>query len=98
MNKSQYKTFFNTLGNVTRLEIINALRHKPLNVTQLVKETGHQQSTISHSVKKLESCHFVTVEQRGQERFYALNEDTILPLLNIIDTHVKKYCDKNCTI
>ena len=97
MNKSQYKTFFNTLGNVTRLEIIHALREKPLTVTEIIKETGHEQSTISHSIKKLENCHFVTVEKRGQNRVYALNEETIIPLLKIMDVHVKKYCHKCCS-
>ena len=38
MLKSQYKLFFSTLGNMTRLEIIQALRKGPMNVTELTKK------------------------------------------------------------
>ena len=96
MAKSPYKIFFHTLGNKTRLEIINALRDKPMNVTELTKKLPFKQSTISHNLKRLVSCQFVHVERRGLYRYYSLNKETIELLLKIIDKHVDKYCSKVC--
>ena len=96
MLKSQYKPFFHTLGNKTRLEIIFALRKGRMNVTELTKALSYKQSTISHNLKRLISCHFVEVEQNGQFRYYSLNRKTIEPLLKIIDKHVEKFCAKKC--
>lgn len=65
MLKLQYKIFFGTLGNTTRLEIISALRKGPLNVTELTEKLPYKQSTISHNLKRLESCEFIHVERKG---------------------------------
>lgn len=96
MLKLPYKIFFGTLGNKTRLEIINALRKGPLNVTELTEKLPYEQSTISHNLKRLECCEFIHVERKGLYRYYSLNKETIEPLLAIIDTHVNKFCKKLC--
>lgn len=94
MLKSPYKRFFHTLGNTTRLEIIQALRDKELNVNELITKLSYQQSTISHNLNRLAKCHFVHVKRQGQHRYYSLNRKTIVPLLKIIDKHVAAYCVK----
>ena len=94
MAKSPYKIFFHTLGNKTRLEIIHALRDKPMNVSELTKKLPYKQSTISHNLKRLVSCEFVHVQRKGLYRYYSLNKKTREPLLKIIDTHVKNHCKK----
>lgn len=96
MKDSQYKIFFGTLGNKTRLEIIHALRNGPLNVTQLTKKLPFKQSTISHNLKRLVNCQFVHIQRKGQFHYYSLNKDTIVPLLKLMDKHVEKYCSKVC--
>lgn len=96
MAKLPYKIFFHTLGNKTRLEIINALRDKPMNVTELTAKLPYKQSTISHNLKRLIACRFVRVQRNGLYRYYSLNKETIEPLLKIIDKHVKKYCSRFC--
>ncbi|MFQ5540817.1 MAG: ArsR/SmtB family transcription factor [Candidatus Paceibacteria bacterium] len=88
--------FFHTLGNKTRLEIIHALHKKPMNVTELTEKLPYKQSTISHNLKRLVSCHFVEVKRDGLYRYYSLNKETIEPLLKIMDKHVDKYCSKLC--
>ena len=95
MLKSQYKPFFHTLASKTRLEIIFALRKARMNVSELTKKLPYKQSTISHNLKRLISCHFVEVEQNGQFRYYSLNKKTIEPLLKIIDKHVERFCSKS---
>lgn len=94
MIKEAYDIFFATLANINRLEIINALRKSKLNVTEIAAATGLNQTTISHNLKRLLRCGFVKVTQKGKHRYYRLNNDTIKPVMAIIDRHIKKHCSK----
>ena len=96
MMKPQYKRFFHTLANKTRLEIIYTLRNKEMNVTEIIEATGFKQSSVSHNLKRLVQCEFVHVRKDGQYRNYSLNKDTMEPLLRTMDTHVNKYCIRAC--
>lgn len=93
----QYQEFFKTLGNETRIKILLLLEKKgECNVGDLTKSLGVDQSTISHNLKRLENCKFVTVKPNGKERVYRLNEKTIKPLLGLIAKHAQTYCKKFC--
>jgi len=87
-----YNDFFETLANTTNQSIIQELVKKPLNVTQLTLKTKLEQSKISHSLKRMYECHIVDVKREGKQRIYSLNKDTIVPILQIVDTHAKKMC------
>jgi DNA-binding transcriptional ArsR family regulator len=87
-----YQQFFGTLANQTRIDIIEQLTKRPQNVSELVKALKTDQSTISHNLRRLEECGFVTVRQNGKERVYTLNEATIKPLLELMHTHMDTYC------
>ncbi|RME78638.1 ArsR family transcriptional regulator [Candidatus Woesearchaeota archaeon] len=89
-----YQQFFGTLTTQNRLRIINELRHGPLSVQELSQKTGIEQSAVSHNLKRLKHCGFVTVQQQGKQRIYALNSKTISKLMDIIDEHMKKHCIK----
>jgi len=91
-----YNTFFENIANKTRLSIIEVLNKKPMSVTEICKATKQEQSKISHNLKILADCHFLDVKQKGKQRIYSLNKDTILPLMNLVKKHVKKYCGKEC--
>ncbi len=90
--KEAYKMFFATLANDTRLSIIQTLRKKPLNVSEIVAKTNFEQSLISHNLKVLEYHGMVFKEKKGKFRYYSVNEKTIIPLLAMIDLHTHKYC------
>jgi hypothetical protein len=34
------------------------------------------------------------MKQKGKQRIYGLNKETILPILGILDKHENKYCKK----
>jgi ArsR family transcriptional regulator len=87
-----YEIFFVTLANQNRLHIINALRDGPKNVTRIITATGLEQTCVSHCLKRLENCGFVTVRRDGKFRIYSLNTKTIGPLMQLIDTHTSTYC------
>ena len=90
--RQPYKQFFGTLSNQVRLDIIAHLSAGKSNVTDIVKKLDYDQSTISHSLKRLEVCGFVTKKSKGKERIYSLNTKTIRPLLRLMHTHIDKYC------
>lgn len=97
MIDSSYKRFFTTLGNENRLKIVHFLSENgPQNVSQIVESTKLEQTAVSHNLKRLLSCQFVHLKQNGKERVYSLNEETIKPLLILMDEHVEKFCKKAC--
>ncbi len=89
-----YGLFFGALANENRLKILNVLRKKALNVTEIAKVTRFEQTLVSHHLKMLEYHGMVFVQREGKFKFYSLNQKTIQPLLDLIDTHMKQYCCK----
>lgn len=89
----KHKRFLKTLANRTRFTIVLALKEGPKNVTELTEAIGKQQTTISQNLKRLHECGFVNREKDGKHRIYSLNEETIDPLLELIDRHTEQYCE-----
>lgn len=87
-----YKIFFGTLTSESRLKIINLLRKRRMNVTELVNELQSDQTSVSHDLARLKQCGFVSTEIVGKFRYYALNEETIHPLMELIEEHMSQYC------
>lgn len=97
MIKTSYKKFFTTLGNEGRLAIIHFLaKNGPQNVSQIVEGTNLEQTAVSHNLKRLLSCQFIHVKPNGKERIYSINEETIKPLLALMDKHVNEFCQNKC--
>jgi len=96
MNNKTYENFFVNFANKTKFDIIMCLKEKPLNVSQIVKKINAEQSAVSHNLKDLSLCQIVEVKQKGKERIYSLNKQTVVPLLKIVEKHVCKYCPKDC--
>jgi DNA-binding transcriptional ArsR family regulator len=97
MITSSYKRFFTTLGNENRLKIVHFLAgNGPKNVSEIVAGTKLEQTAVSHNLKRLLSCEFVHLQPNGKERIYSINEETIKPLLVLMDKHVRKFCKRAC--
>ena len=96
MNKQTYEDFFMNFSNKTKFEIIMSLKEKPLNVSQIIEKTNAEQSAVSHNLKHLADCHIVDVKSKGKQRIYSLNKSTVVPLLKIVEKHVRYFCPKNC--
>lgn len=92
INHETYHVFFTKLANPLKMGIILALREKEMNVSEIVGELGVEQSKISHALASLKNCNILQVKNKGKERIYFLNKDTILPLLDLVDKHSEKYC------
>lgn len=94
--RNQYHMFFSTLSNPLRISIISSLSKKPKSVNELANELKVEQSKLSHALKALNTCHIVEAEQKGKRRIYSLNRETIIPILNLINQHECKHCQKYC--
>jgi DNA-binding transcriptional ArsR family regulator len=90
--------FFSTLSNPTRLAIIELLDEKPMSVSELVNELGEEQSMVSHNLRPLVRCHFVTRERQGKSNVYSLNHETMVPIIKAVSNHAEKFCGngENC--
>ncbi len=90
--KDKCHLFFETLGTRLKIDIILELKEKSLSVTELSRKLNQERSKVSHGLISLLDCGFVNAVKKGRERIYSLNKDTILPLLSLVEKHVKKYC------
>lgn len=91
MNKiSYYKLLLKAIGNETRAEIINLLKSNPKNVSQICAELKFEQSRVSHALKCLTNCGFVSAKWGNGNKIYSLNGE-IKPILGAIDRHITKY-------
>ena len=86
-----YTLFFKALSNDTRLRIIDLLRRGSRNATGIGEALDIEQSMVSHNLACLINCGFVLVEQNGKNKVCSLNKQTVVPLLEIIDRHIKEY-------
>jgi DNA-binding transcriptional ArsR family regulator len=84
--------FFKVLANPTRLAILETLREKPKNVTEIAATLKQEQSMISHNLEPLEQCSFVFSERKEKQRIYSLNKETVEPLFGLFVFHSQKYC------
>ncbi len=84
--------FFSTLANPTRLAILEKLSEGEMNVKGLASELGQEQSMVSHNLKVLEKCSFVSSKRRGKEKYVSLNEDIVTSILDVVESHKKLYC------
>ena len=94
MKNNTYYIFFINLANPLKINIISALKEKPLSVLELADKLKIEQSKLSHALASLKCCSIVQVKQHGKKRIYSLNKGTILPILKIIDKHENKFCKK----
>lgn len=87
-----YKIFFSTLVSEPRLRIINLLRNGKKNVSEIISELDMDQTSVSHNLSRLKNCGFVNTEIDGKYRYYSLNKETIMPLMDLIDKHMSGNC------
>lgn len=87
-----YKIFFGTLVSEPRLKIINLLRDGKKNVSEISHALKLDQTWVSHDLARLKECGFVKMETHGKYRYYKLNDETIRPLMFLIDKHMSQYC------
>jgi ArsR family transcriptional regulator, arsenate/arsenite/antimonite-responsive transcriptional repressor len=70
-------SFAKALADETRQKIMQICCCKQLSVTEIVEHIGVSQPTVSHHLKILRDAGLVSVERRGKEVFYSLNQKSL---------------------
>ncbi len=96
MKCTSYEDFFKNFANKTKFKIVMLLKNKPMSVNELSKAMKEEQSKISHNLAKLYKCNILTVKQKGKQRIYSLNKDTVIPIIKLVEKHVEKHCHGRC--
>jgi ArsR family transcriptional regulator len=91
-----YEKFFEVFANKTRLKIIESLLKSDKNVTEIYEDIQEEQSNVSHNLKTLYECNFITRKREGKNMIYSINEETIKPLLELVNKHVRTFCKNKC--
>ncbi|MBL1179226.1 ArsR/SmtB family transcription factor [Pantanalinema sp. GBBB05] len=76
---------FRGFSDPSRLSILSALRNGPLTVSEIVHQTGLNQSNVSNHLSCLRCCDLVVREQQGRFMYYELADVRIATLLDLAD-------------
>jgi ArsR family transcriptional regulator, cadmium/lead-responsive transcriptional repressor len=76
---------FYGFSDTSRLSILEALRRKPLNVSEIVEVTGLSQSNVSNHLGCLRDCGLVSRQQQGRYVIYQLSDPRVGELLSLAD-------------
>ncbi len=60
---------FQAIADPTRRMIIQKLSHGPLNIGQIVEDSGITRQGIAKHIKVLRECGMISVAQKGREQF-----------------------------
>jgi DNA-binding transcriptional ArsR family regulator len=85
--------FFQALANPTRIRIVCYLKTAKggRSVSQICEELDLEQTQGSHALRCLAFCGLVTSARNGKSMIYNLNIETMVPLLDIVETHLKNH-------
>lgn len=81
---------FRTLGDPTRVKILQALSVEELCVCDLAKLLGVSESATSHQLRVLRSQRLVRYRKEGKMAFYSLDDAHIDVLMKVASRHVRE--------
>jgi len=85
---------FRTLGDLTRVKILQALSVEELCVCDLAKLLSVSESATSHQLRVLRSQRLVRYRKEGKMAFYSLDDAHIDDLMKVALRHVREGADQ----
>ncbi len=85
---------FKVLSNGVRVAIISALLKTPMSVNRICEEVKETQPRVSHELRCLLACGFVSHERKGKKIIYFLNGNTAIPIIKAVNAHAKLFGDR----
>jgi DNA-binding transcriptional ArsR family regulator len=82
---------FKVLAEPARLEVLNVLRAGPLNVSELIAETGLNQANLSKHLQLLHANGFVTRRRDGLFVIYQLADASVFQLCDLMCGQVRRH-------
>lgn len=86
---------FRALAEPTRLVILHALGDGERTVTELVESTGLGQGNLSKHLQQLHACGFVNRRREGLFMYYALADDDVLSLCELMCNRLEHDIDSS---
>lgn len=77
MDAKQLSECFKSLGDETRLQILNMLDKQELCACKILEKFNITQPTLSYHMKSLVYCGLVEVKKNGSWNLYSINKNTI---------------------
>jgi len=90
METAECRNFFSTLGNYSRLAIVQLLQSRGATVTQIADSLGFEQSRVSHCLARLQRAGMVECRWEGKQKLFYL-VDEIAPLLREVEGYLKRH-------
>jgi len=84
MNNEDASEMLKALAHATRLAIIDGLLKNECNVTQIQKNLGLPQSTISQHLRLLRNIGIISARQEGAKRCYKVVDNRARKIMQII--------------
>jgi ArsR family transcriptional regulator len=81
---------FRTLGDPTRVRMLDALAHSELCVCDLATLIGLSESAVSHQLRLLRNLRLVKARRDGRMVFYSLDDRHIMTLFRTALRHVQE--------
>lgn len=76
---------FRGFSDSSRLAILEALRSRPMTVSEIVEATGLSQSNTSNHLGCLRDCGLVNALQQGRYMSYQLADPRVAEILGLVD-------------
>ena len=80
------------MAHPIRLQIIEQLREKEMNVTELIKATKVKQANLSQHLSQLRGKEIVKTRKEGNIVFYSLKKMEVIKIMDIMKNYV---CNKS---
>jgi len=80
----QVADYFKVLSELSRLQVLCALKHGAKNVTEIIEETGLGQANVSKHLKILTQAGIVKRQPQGVSVYYQITDPMIFDLCELV--------------
>lgn len=89
----QLASYFRALGEPTRLQILNLLRHRDCNVGELAAACNCSIANVSRHLSLLQQRGLVNRASRGTSAFYSISDPAIYGLCDLVCGQIAKQAE-----
>ena len=90
--------FCKAMAHPARLQILHALRERPMIVNEIVQVTGFTQTLVSRQLSVLRSVGVVDFERHGTEILYQISDESIGEVCDLVRKTLVKQFQKRSDI